>query len=277
MIRLCHTVATPDTADPDMLALRGPFEENFLVLQRCGYDAAELMVRDPSHLNASAIARSARDHGLTIPAVSTGQLRKEDGLSLSNPDDVSRRKVVDRTRSVLDFAAEFGAIVNIGTLRGHLPPLGPDREQAMEAARLSFRELLSHAGPAARIAVEPQCRYVINWLNTVDSAVAWTAQFQDDRLGILFDLYHAMLEEDSVHAALIRSRSRTFWMQVADTNRLAPGRGSWNFGETIRILDALRYDGFLSVECVPDANPKRSAADAAAHLRRTLDLLGEIR
>lgn len=246
-----------------MLALRGPLEESFHLLQRSGYAAAELMVRDPGQLDAAAILGRARDHGLAIPAVSTGQLRKEDGLSLSDTNIAARRKAIDRAKAVIDFAAEFGAIVNIGTLRGHLPPTEADREQALDAARESFAELLVYAGPQAKIAVEPQCRYVINWLNTVESTIEWNRQFADERLGVLFDLYHAMLEEQSVHAALIRSIDSISWIQLADSNRLAPGQGSWNFADTIRVLDALGYKGFVSVECTPTGNGTESASHAA--------------
>lgn len=253
MIRLCYTVATPDTADTSMLALRGPLERSFALLAQHGYHAAELMVRDPSKLNAAEIAQRARDHGLELPAVSTGQLRKEDGLSLSALDEQERRRAIDRTRHVLDFAAALGAIVNIGTLRGQLPVERSHREGALAAAKRSFEAILAHArNVGVAIAVEPQCRYVINWLNTVTSASEWNRQFGDSGPGILFDLYHAMLEEPSVHASLIRFFQEIVWVQVSDTNRRAPGLGHWNFPETLRLLDALGYNGFLSIECLQD-------------------------
>lgn len=265
MMRLCYTVATPDTADPSMLALRRPLGESFALLARHGYAAAELMVRDPTGLNAAEIRRLASDAGITIPAVSTGQLRKEDGLSLCHTDPVARRQSVDRTMRVIDFAAEFGAQVNIGTLRGHLPA---GREPALAAARESFEIILEHAASAGvRVAVEPQCRYVINWLNTLQEALEWSRQFGEPRLGLLFDLYHALLEEQSVHAALVRASPHVTWVQFSDTNRRAPGHGHWNFIETLRVLEALNYDGFISIECQQVPDSETALASAAAHLR----------
>lgn len=268
MIRLCYTVATPDTADASMLALRGPLEGSFALLAQHGYHAAELMVRDPSKLNAAEIAQRARDHGLELPAVSTGQLRKEDGLSLSALDERERMSAVDRTKHVLDFAAALGAIVNIGTLRGQLPLEKSQREAALAAAKRSFEAILGHARDAGvTVAVEPQCRYVINWLNTVTETSEWNRQFGAHGPRILFDLYHAMLEEPSVHASLVRFFQEIVWIQVSDTNRRAPGLGHWNFPETLRLLDALGYNGFVSVECLQDPDSLTVLQHSARFLR----------
>jgi sugar phosphate isomerase/epimerase len=268
MMRLCYTVATPDTGDTSMLALRQPLGESLALLAHHGYAAAELMVRDPARLDAAEIRRLASDAGLTIPAISTGQLRKEDGLSLCHPDPAIRQQSVDRTMRVIDFAAEFGAQVNIGTLRGHLPA---GREPALAAARESFEMILDHAAAVGvRVAVEPQCRYVINWLNTVQEAVDWNAQFGERQPSVLFDLYHAMLEEQSVHAALIRACPFVTWVQFSDTNRRAPGQGHWNFAETLRVLGALGYEGFISIECLQIPDSETALANAAAHLRPLL-------
>jgi sugar phosphate isomerase/epimerase len=253
MIRLCYTVATPDTADASMLALRGPLDHSFSLLSQHDYLAAELMVRDPSELNATEILRMAKDHGLALPAVSTGQLRKEDGLSLSATGERERTSAVDRTKHALDFAASLGAIVNIGTLRGQLPSDNAQREAALAAAKLSFEAILQHAhNVGVTVAIEPQCRYVVNWLNTAAETHAWSQQFEPYGPRILFDLYHAMLEEVSVHASLVRYFGDIVWLQVSDTNRRAPGFGHWNFPETFRLLDALGYTGFVSVECLQD-------------------------
>jgi hypothetical protein len=44
---------------------------------------------------------------------------------------------------------------------------------------------------------------------------------------------------------------------------LVPGQGHWNFAETLRILDALGYEGFVSIECLQTP----VVSGAARHLR----------
>lgn len=272
MIRLSYTVATPECEDPNMLALRKPLEEAFSLLASAGYAGAELMVRDPRKLDARRLLRQASDSGLTLPAVSTGQLRKEDGHQLCALDEAARRNAVDALRRVLDFAAEVQArVVNIGTLRGHLPS-GAAREPAAAAAVRSLEEALQHATSLqVSLALEPQCRFVSNWITTVGEGLEVIRRFQGPRPRLVFDCYHALLEEQSVLAALIRASGDLAWVQVSDNNRLAPGLGQQNFGELIRVLRALGYQGFISVECVQWPSEDSALRTAARHLMPFLE------
>lgn len=273
-MKLAFTVATPDTHDANMAAFRGDgLEHAFSTLAQLGYDGAELMVRDPAELDCAQIESLAAKYGLAIPAVSTGQLRKEDGLTLNACDPEVRGKAVRRTCRVIDFAARFGAQVNIGSLRGQMPA-GTEGAAAMAAVRASLTELLGYAeSRGVLLAVEPQCRYVSNWLNTVAETMEFAQSFPGERLHILLDVYHAMLEEKSVAAAMIAGRERISWVQFSDSNRGAPGEGQLHFGEHIRVLDALCYTGYLSVECNPFPDAESAARQAAAHLK---PLLAEI-
>lgn len=255
-MKLCFTVATPDTKDPQMLALRGDLSASFRLLGELGYDAAELMVRDPSELNPAEIGRQAGDCGLVIRAVSTGQLRKEDGLQLCSPDASLRRRAIDRTKAVLDFAAALGAQTNIGTLRGTLP--------GREWGVASLVELLAHS---PRIAVEPQCKWITNWIHTVEDAQALIAECGG--LSILLDFYHAELEEASVPAAVFAAAGQISWVQVSDSNRKAPGWGHWNFAEHFRLLRAIGYEGYVSVECLPWPTAEKAARQAIRALSAT--------
>ncbi len=267
-MKLAYPVATSDTADPTMLALRGEIERAFERLAGLGYQGVELMVRDPAALDAAAIARAAAAQGLTVGAVSTGQLRKEDGLSLAAADEGIRRAATGRTRAVIDFAATFGAQVNIGSLRGHLGPGGAGRGRATESLAL----LLEHAGRAGvRIALEPQCRYVIDWLNAVEETLRYREEFPGPKPWLLFDIYHAMLEERSVAAAAVRAREFITWVQVSDSNRLAPGGGQMGVADAVRVLRALGYEGFVSVECLQIPDSISAARQAASYLQPLLE------
>ena len=121
-----------------------------------------------------------------------------------------------------------------------------------------------------RLCLEPQCRYFSDWLPTLASAAEWNAQFAGAPVAVLADLYHMMLEEQSVHAAFIRELPRISSIQFSDTNRLSPGLGQWNFGETIRVLDALGYSGAITVECLQQPSTESAARAAAAHLLEKL-------
>jgi 5-keto-L-gluconate epimerase len=266
-LKLAYTVATPETADTGMFAMRGPLEQSFATLQRLGYDGAELMVRDVSQLEVASVKALAAAHHLEIKAVSTGQLRKEDGLSLCDLDKARRDLAVARAKAVIDFASEFGAQVNIGTLRGHLPAHG-SRQDAVDRARDSISDLAVYAHDKGTvIALEPQCRFVINWLNTIAETIEFIRSMNTRHVRMLFDLYHAGMEEPSIFASLIVAKERISWIQVSDSNRRAPGMGHINFGDVVRVLQALGYNGYLSIECLPVPEPAIAAEAAIRHLR----------
>lgn len=271
-MKLAWTVATPDTQDTSMLAWRGALPEIFSSLAELGYAGVDLMVRDPAALNSVDIDSAARDSGMQIAAVSTGQLRKEEGLSLNALEASQRAKAVDRTMAVVDLAARWGAQVNIGTLRGQL---GAKRDEEMRCAAESLAAITERAGICGvTVAIEPQTRSVSNWLNTAAETVTWMMSWTSEPR-ILFDVYHALLEERSIPAALIRSRPFITYVQLSDSNRLAPGCGSLPFGDILRVLAALRYDGYLCVECRQEPDSAEAARRAAAHLSPLLRRIEE--
>ncbi len=273
-MKLAFPVATPETEDAAMLALRGDVEESFRLLAKLGYQGAELMVRDPNRLDAARIEALAEEFKLGLPGVSTGQLRKEDGLQLCSLEQPARSRAVARTKEVIEFAAAIGAPqVNIGTLRGHLPGAA-EQDEALAAARESLDELLSYAlERKVGIAIEPQNRFVSNWLTTVGETLDWMRQFSQPNWSLLFDAYHALFEEPSLYASLIRAFPHISHVQVADSNRLAPGSGQVNFGELMRVLGALGYRSYVSVEVLPQPTGPEAAARAA---RCLLPLISEI-
>ena len=257
-MRLAYTVATPETRDESMPAFRGPLPEIFATLGAAGYRGVDLAMRDPARLDIPELERIISGSGLELAAISTGPVAKEDKLSLCIPSPAARRKAIDRMLAIIDVAARFEAQVNIEAIRGQLADPS-EKQYARESLRL-LDDYASREG--VPLAIEPQCRSVINWCNTAEETVAFMESYTDTPR-ILFDVYHARLEEESVYATLIRTISAVSYVQVSDSDRLAPGAGEANLVEFVRVLDALGYNGWLTVECrqLPDSD---SAATAAA-------------
>jgi D-psicose/D-tagatose/L-ribulose 3-epimerase len=271
-VKLACAVASPETRDPDMLALRGEPAALFAELRRHGYAGVDLMARDPDRIDARALAAAARAEGLGFAAVSTGQVRKEDGLSLAHADPGVRARAVDRGRAIVDLAAALRAPqVNVGTFRGELPG-GPERAAALGAATEGFVSLLRHASASGvRLAVEPQSRGVSSWLNTVDEALRLSDGLPAPGLALVFDVYHARLEEPSLSAALVRAAPRLGLVQISGTDRRPPDREATDCAEVIRTLRALGYAGFVALEARLGPTPGAALAEAARVLLPWLD------
>lgn len=270
-MKLSFPVATPETRDESMLALRGDVSRAFAQLAALGYAGAELMVRDPDAIDTQAIGRAARDSGLAIVGVSTGQIKKEDRLSLAAPDAEVRRRALTRGRAAIEMAAAVGAPqVNVGSFRGDLTPAAST--EALAIATESFAALVETATEAGvLLAIEIQSRFVVNWLNTVAETTAWIERLPGEKPRVLFDVYHAMLEESSIAAALIRAFPFVSYVQIADSNRLAIGRGHLAVGEIVQVLEALGYPGFIGVEVMPVPSALAAAEQSIRALRPLLE------
>ena len=267
-MKLSYTVATPDVKDDKILCLRGDLEKNLKELALAGYRGVEFMVRDVAELDRNEISDLCRNYNLEIAAISTGQLTFEDGLTISHLERASCQQAVTRTKEIIDFTSDVGCgILNIGTLRGNLPAEEKARIIAVEHAVESMAEILDYAeSKGLVVAFEPQCRYVVNWHNTLRDTLAWMDQFENKNFQILFDVYHTLIEEASIIASLIKNIDRIAHIQFSDTNRLAPGRGQLNFAEIIRVLRALHYSGFVSVEIKQFPEGAFAAKQAAKYL-----------
>jgi len=258
-MKLAYTVASPETQDPNMLAWRGadlhPICDQ---LAKLGYAGIDLMLRDPHVLDTLHVESALKASGLRIAALSTGQLAKEEKLALNIPN---AQQAIEKTKAVIDLAAGWNAQVNIGTLRGQISATN-QKQHAAEA----LAAITEHANSrGVTVAIEPQTRAVCNWLNTASEAIAWMGTYTAHPK-ILFDVYHALLEEQSIYAALITSRASLTYVQLSDTNRLAPGRGTLAFGDIVRVLHALEYTGYLCIECRQYPGSAEAARQAAEHL-----------
>jgi sugar phosphate isomerase/epimerase len=77
------------------------------------------------------------------------------------------------------------------------------------------------------------------------------------------------IEEESIAEAIRAAGDRIGLVQTVENNRLAPGCGHVDFRSIVDALADVQYDGYLSVESVPQpAHP--TALQNAARLLREL-------
>ncbi|MBF0432017.1 MAG: sugar phosphate isomerase/epimerase [Fibrobacteria bacterium] len=266
-MKLSYALATPETEDAKILAARGGLEENFKMLSDLGYPGIELMIRDPKKLDVGEIKDLCKEYNIEITSVSTGQLRKELGLQLCSIDAGVWSQTIDKTLEVIDFTAEFNTQMNIGTLRGTMPIETSESVRAKEQAVIALNKLLDYSQTKKmNIALEPQNRYTINWLNNAGETLEFINCFSQKNLKMVFDAYHWLLEEPSLYASLIKAYSYVSHVQFSDSNRLAPGWGQMNYPDIVRVLRALNYTGYITIECNQTPDTYQAAKQAIDYL-----------
>ena len=117
-MRLAYMYATPDVTHSNVTAIRGEIAATMALIRATGYSGVELLVRDPRQIDWRALQAAIDAEGLDMPAVCTGEIYGEDGLSFADPDATRRAEARERMKSALDLAARFDAMVNVGRLRG---------------------------------------------------------------------------------------------------------------------------------------------------------------
>ena len=250
------------------VAFEGGAVENIKLAARMGYGGVELAVRDASLVDPALLRRAAGDEGLEIPAIGTGQLWGEEGLSLSSEDEHRREEAVSRIHGNIDLAAELDSVVIIGLVRG-VRPSRVEREVAEVWMRESLAGLAAYASKrGVRIAVEAINRYETDFINSAEEALGLIEAVGSSSLGVLLDTFHMNIEEPDLRESIARVGNRLFHFHVADSNRWYPGAGHIDFGATLAALEELGYEGYVSGEYLPRPDAETSIKRGLEHLKR---------
>jgi D-psicose/D-tagatose/L-ribulose 3-epimerase len=142
-----------------------------------------------------------------------------------------------------------GTLVVFGSGSARKVPAGYDTEKAqeelLEFLRLAGRTCLEHG---ITLVVEPLNTEETNTIHTVDEGVAWAQRAQLPNVSGLADTYHMDKMGESV-ASLIPLAKHLKHVHVADTERKAPGCGSYDYKRLRECLEAGGYQGRVVVEC----------------------------
>jgi len=255
----------------EAVAFKGDLDRNLAKIAGWGYDGVELAIREPGAVDAEELADRVAAHGLAVPAIGTGQAWGEEHLSYSDPDPAVRRAAIERTKAHIPVAHRLDALIIIGLLRGLVRP-GVSQAQALDWVTDALAECCAEAAlSGVRVAVEPINRYETTLVNNVSQGLALIDHVGADNLGLLFDTFHANIEEPSLEESLLAAGGRLFHVHVADSNRWYPGAGHLDFAQILDVLARSGYTGFVSGEFMPRPDADTAAERAIAHLR-SLDL-----
>lgn len=260
--KFSYPVCTGETRNK-ALAWSGNSAEIFSKLRKMGYDGVELFVRDPNEIDVPRLSRDLADNGLVVAAVGTGPIVAEDGLTLTHDDSAQRARALERGKSVLDFAAEMNTKMIIGKLRGDLK----GREEKRQWRDAGMEALAAYADSKNVLFVlEPQSRIGCDNLNSTQDALAWLDQANAPNMKVMLDVFHMQIEDASIVASFVEAASKTVHIHFADTNRALPGGGGIDFLTILRVVKALGYNRFISMEI-------NQTPDSETAARRSLEYM----
>lgn len=232
-------------------------------LKATGFDGVEVPVFDVSdEAHYRRLAGVLDDIGLERTVVA---IIPDEAHSPISPDAAARQGARDHLRRVVDCSAALGGTVLAGPWFQPLGVFTGEKPSAAELDRCAevHREVLPHAAAAGITAgLEPLNRFEAHLLNTCEQAIAYAEQVGEGGIGILYDTFHANIEEKDPIAALhaLHASGNLSHVHISENDRGTPGRGHAKIRETIAALKTLGYDGWLTIEAFGRGVPDLAAA-----------------
>ena len=226
-----------------------------------GFDGVEVPLFRPMEFAAADIRKGVETNGLECTICSV----LVQGLSLISDDADVRRRTITHMREAIEAGADAGAKLIAGPLYcpvGDLPGrrrTGDEWKRAVEAYQSLGDALVSHG---MTIAIEPLNRFETYFLNTAADAAALATEIDHPHVGILFDTFHANIEEKDIAAGYSTVGRHLKHVHTCENDRGIPGSGHVEWDGVFQALRALRYDGWLTIESFGFALGDLSAAAA---------------
>jgi D-psicose/D-tagatose/L-ribulose 3-epimerase len=230
-------------------------------IREAGFDGIEVAIFNPAAFDAQALRAALDRYGLESTAVSV--IPK--GLGVGAPDPNVRAATLAFLRDSIAAAAEAGIRTVAGPVFmpvGYLPGRRRTEDEwkyAVETYQALGETLESHQ---VTLAVEPLNRFETYFLNTAADAARLAQQVNHPQVGILFDTFHANIEEKDVGAAIGVVTPWLKHVHTCENDRGTPGSGHVDWPGVFAAIRKAGYDGWLTIESFGFALPMLSAAAA---------------
>jgi sugar phosphate isomerase/epimerase len=236
-------------------------------LARIGYDYIEVPLAGCG-IEDETVRRSALEalRRLPLPAETFNYFFPNDMIVVGPV--VDKIRVTTYLARAAELMAAVGARVAVcGSGWARNAPAG----WPLDAAADQFVEALGWAADAVRgsgvtVVIEPLNRTESTLANGVAEAVAIARRVARPEIRVLADFYHMDEEAEPLDEAF-RHRGDLAHVHLADTQRLNPGTGRYDYPRFFGLLKAAGYAGSLSVECWAERTDE-ALATSLAFLRR---------
>jgi D-psicose/D-tagatose/L-ribulose 3-epimerase len=232
-------------------------------IKATGFDGVEVPMFDPSDTgHFKWLGGVLDDLGLQRTAVA---LIPDEAHSPISPDAAARQGGVDHLNRVIDCCEAVGAQALVGPWFQPLGVFSGDGPSEAELERCAgvHRQVAQKARDAGLIcAFEPLNRFECYLLNTCEQTSAYLERLGEPGFGILYDTFHANIEEKDPLGAFHTAwaKGHVSHVHISENDRGTPGRGHAKIRQTIAALKGVGYQGWLTIEAFGKALPELAAA-----------------
>lgn len=241
-------------------------------LKPLNYDGIELSLLKPENLDVGKIIEIKDSYEMDISALGTGSTYIRFGYSLGHVNENMRGKAIERINKYIEFARETHSKVIIGLIRGRY-----NSESSTKKEKLNIISSLKECCRIAEnnnvmLVFEPINSFEIDSYNTISETINLLNEIHSDKLKLLIDSYHIILEEDPgfIWDYLKDITNYVGHIHLADCTRRAPGTGHFDFKTFLTIFKSAGYNDYASIETIMKPSFEEVARESSEYLRMIL-------
>jgi D-psicose/D-tagatose/L-ribulose 3-epimerase len=214
-----------------------------------GAQAIEIAVDDPAGFDPARVRAALDANGLVCNTV-CGAFGPERDLR-GTPEQ--QRTALEYLRDIMRVMPALGARMLAGPMysaTGRAQAYGAREKRQHRATVVKRLRTLAREAEAqgVRLAIEPLNRFETDFLNTIDDTLALIDTVGSPALGVLYDTFHANIEEKDQARAIKRVGKRLFHFHACGCDRGTPGRDHIDWPGIAGALRAVRYNGDVVIE-----------------------------
>lgn len=214
--------------------------------KKAGCEVVEISLYSKLPDRLETLRRVASSEGVELTFTTGLQPQKD----ISSADPAIYQAGLDYLQECLEKVAEAGGSVLSGVV---FAPWGVRTGEDLEGRLARATEGLAEAAKHAErlevdLGIEPINRYETDLVTTVGTAMKMVNAINSSRVGLLFDVFHVQLEENSIAGALAEAGSAIKHVHLADNHRGLPGTGGLDWKGFLSALEANRYSGRAVIE-----------------------------
>lgn len=223
--------------------------ERSSAVRQWGFDTLELPIENATDWDGPIVRDVLHDNGLGATACAV----LGPGRELCEAPATVIRATQDYLRAAIDLCAEVDAPVLGGPIYASVGRTwrvdANQRRWSLEEVRDNLVPVIEHArGAGVMLAIEPLNRYETSLITTVAQARELIDPLPSEVCGILFDTFHANIEESDVAQAIIEAGERLAHVQASASHRGAPGDDHIDWNAVAWALDHIGYSRSVCIE-----------------------------
>jgi D-psicose/D-tagatose/L-ribulose 3-epimerase len=233
----------------------------FKQFKQWGFDAVELLIEDPAHIDPALVKRALGRNNLVCGSIAAAINPQRD----LRGSPASQRNGVKYLCQLIDQLVTLDARVLSGPVYSYVGRAqaysAAEKKRHWQAVVKNLKIVTRHAAERGKlVCIEPLNRFETDFLNTIDQGLKLIADVGSPALKLHLDTFHANIEEKNQATAIRRAGKQLGHIHACGCDRGTPGNDHIDWKAIAAALKAIKYDGDIALESVTLDVPRIAAS-----------------